>query len=111
LVVVAAAEMRCSEGLGRSGGWLMLFGVRGCVAFDSVAHLTRAIRTFITGYNDRCPPFIWTKHPNEIVAKATRQRASDARHVGNPHLSPAQQSLIAWMTSSPHRTNQVGPSG
>ena len=72
-----------------SGSWLNLvevfFGIitrqairRG--SFDSVRQLTRAIRAFITAYNDRCQPFVWTKNPDEIIAKATRQRTSDARH-------------------------------
>jgi transposase len=72
-----------------SGSWLNLievfFGIitrqairRG--SFDSVTQLTRAIRAFITAYNDRCQPFIWTKTPDEILTKATRQRTSDARH-------------------------------
>jgi transposase-like protein/transposase len=72
-----------------SGSWLNLvevfFGIitrqairRG--SFDSVSQLNTAIRAFITGYNDRCKPFIWTKTPDEILARATRQTTSDARH-------------------------------
>jgi transposase len=72
-----------------SGSWLNLievfFGIitrqairRG--SFDSVTQLTNAIRAFITAYNDRCEPFVWTKTPDEILAKATCQRTSDARH-------------------------------
>ena len=72
-----------------SGSWLNLvevfFGIitrqairRG--SFDSVRELVAAIRTFITAYNDRCQPFLWTKTPDEILAKATRQRTSAARH-------------------------------
>jgi transposase len=72
-----------------SGSWLNLievfFGIitrqairRG--SFDNVTQLTRAIRAFITAYNDRCEPFIWTKTPDEILTKTTRQRTSDARH-------------------------------
>ena len=49
-------------------------------SFDSVRQLTRAIRAFITAYNDRCQPFVWTKGPDDILAKATHQRTSDARH-------------------------------
>jgi hypothetical protein len=70
-----------------SGSWLNLievfFGIithqairRG--SFDNVRELTTAIRKFITAYNDRCAPFIWTKIPDEILTKATRQRTSDA---------------------------------
>jgi hypothetical protein len=72
-----------------SGSWLNLIEVffqmitrqairRG--SFDNVTQLTRAIRAFITAYNDRCEPFIWTKTPDEILTKATRQQTSDARH-------------------------------
>jgi transposase-like protein/transposase len=72
-----------------SGSWLNLvevfFGIitrqairRG--SFDSVSQLNTAIRAFIAGYNDRCKPFVWTKNPDEILAHATRQTISDARH-------------------------------
>jgi len=72
-----------------SGSWLNLvevfFGIitrqairRG--SFDSVTQLNAAIRAFIAGYNDRCKPFVWTKTPDEILARATRQTISDARH-------------------------------
>jgi transposase len=72
-----------------SGSWLNLVEVffsiitrqairRG--SFDSVKQLVAAIRAFIDGYNDRAQPFIWTKTPDEILARATRQPTSDARH-------------------------------
>jgi transposase len=72
-----------------SGSWLNLvevfFGIitrqairRG--SFDNVTQLNAAIRAFIAGYNDRCKPFVWTKTPDEILARATRQTTSDARH-------------------------------
>ena len=72
-----------------SGSWLNLvevfFGIitrqairRG--SFDSVSQLNTAIRAFIAGYNDRCKPFVWTKTPDDILARATRQTTSDARH-------------------------------
>ena len=72
-----------------SGSWLNLvevfFGIitrqairRG--SFDSVSQLNTAIRTFIAAYNDRCKPFVWTKTPDEILARATRQTTSDAGH-------------------------------
>ena len=71
-----------------SGSWLNLVEVffsiitrqsirRG--SFDSVKELTAAIRAFITGWNDRCHPFIWTKTADEILPHA-RKRDSDARH-------------------------------
>jgi hypothetical protein len=72
-----------------SGSWLNLvevfFGIitrqairRG--SFDSVCQLNTAIRAFIAAYNDRCKPFVWTKTPDEILARATRQTTSDAGH-------------------------------
>ena len=72
-----------------SGSWLNLVEVffsiitrqairRG--SFDSVPQLIAAIRTFIDAYNDRCQPFTWTKTPDQILARATRQPTSDARH-------------------------------
>ena len=72
-----------------SGSWLNLvevfFGIitrqairRG--SFDSVAQLITAIRAFITAYNTRCRPFVWTKTADEILPHATRQPTSDARH-------------------------------
>src|SRR3954468_10105285 len=72
-----------------SGSWITLvevfFGIitrqairRG--SFDSVKQLVTAIRAFIDAYNDRCQPFTWTKTADEILARATRQPTSDARH-------------------------------
>ena len=66
-----------------SGSWLNLvevwFGIierqairRG--AFPSVRDLTIKIRAFIDGWNRRKHPFIWTKTPEEILAKINRKR-------------------------------------
>jgi transposase len=71
-----------------SGSWLNLVEVffsiitrqairRG--SFDSVKQLTTAIADFITGCNQRCHPFVWTKTPDEILPH-TRKRDSDAGH-------------------------------
>ncbi len=49
-------------------------------SFDSVTELVTAIGCFITGWNDRCQPFTWTKTADEILPHATRKRNSDARH-------------------------------
>jgi hypothetical protein len=48
-------------------------------SFDNVTQLVTTIRASINAYNDRCESFIWTKTPDEILAKATRQRTSDAQ--------------------------------
>ena len=72
-----------------SGSWLNLvevwFGIierqaihRG--SFTSVTDLTRRIRAFIDGWNDRAHPFVWTKTAEQILAKADRQKTSDAPH-------------------------------
>ena len=71
-----------------SGSWLNLVEVffsiitrqairRG--SFDSVKQLTTAIADFITGWNQRCHPFVWTKTPDQILPH-TRKRDSDAGH-------------------------------
>ncbi|MFK0010121.1 IS630 family transposase [Paenarthrobacter sp. NPDC090520] len=72
-----------------SGSWLNLvevwFGIidrqairRG--VFTSVKDLNQKIRQFINGWNDRSHPFIWTKTPEQILAKANRLTTSDTRH-------------------------------
>ena len=72
-----------------SGSWLNLvevwFGIierqaihRG--SYRSVTDLTRAIRAFIDGWNQRCHPFAWTKTADQILAKADRKKTSDAAH-------------------------------
>jgi transposase len=72
-----------------SGSWLNLveiwFGIierqaihRG--SFGSVKDLNTKIRTFITGWNDRCHPFAWTKTADEILKKANRQITSNTPH-------------------------------
>jgi transposase len=49
-------------------------------SFASVTDLNRRIRAFIDGWNDRCHPFVWTKTAEQILAKANRQKTSDAPH-------------------------------
>jgi hypothetical protein len=46
-------------------------------SFRSVNELNAKIRTFITGWNDRCHPFVWTKPADQILAKANRQNTSE----------------------------------
>src|SRR3954447_18958534 len=48
--------------------------------FRSVRDLTRAIRAFIDGWNDRAHPFAWTKPADQILAKANRQKTSTTEH-------------------------------
>jgi hypothetical protein len=38
------------------------------------------IRAFITGWNDRCQPFVWTKTADQILANTHRQTTSDSVH-------------------------------
>jgi transposase len=72
-----------------SGSWLNLvevwFGIierqavrRG--TFRSVRDLNAKIRAFINGWNNRRHPFIWTKTPDEILAKINRKRNSAPDH-------------------------------
>ncbi|MCM3689639.1 IS630 family transposase, partial [Kocuria rosea] len=46
----------------------------------SVPELNAKIRAFVTGWNDRCHPFVWTKTPDEVLKKANRQIASNTGH-------------------------------
>jgi transposase len=48
--------------------------------FGSVKDLNAKIRAFIDGWNNRCHPFAWTKTPDEILAKANRQKTSETAH-------------------------------
>ena len=48
--------------------------------FGSVKDLNAKIRAFIEGWNDRAHPFVWTKTADEILAKANRQKTSNAGH-------------------------------
>ena len=74
-----------------SGSWLNLvevwFGIierqairRG--TFTSVRELMIKIRAFITGWNHRKPPFIWTKPADDILDEINRKRkhVSTTRH-------------------------------
>ena len=72
-----------------SGSWLNLvevwFGIidrqairRG--VFPSVADLIAKIRTFITGWNQRRHPFIWTKTPDQILNSINRKRSKTTSH-------------------------------
>jgi transposase len=40
--------------------------------FDSVAHLVGAIKAFLSRWNERAKPFVWTKTAEQILAKAVR---------------------------------------
>jgi transposase len=48
--------------------------------YGSVRDLTRKIRSFVDGWNDRAHPFTWTKTADEVLAKANRKKTSDAEH-------------------------------
>jgi transposase len=72
-----------------SGSWLNLVEVwfsiidrqairRG--VFPSVHELTIKIRAFIEGWNRRKHPFIWTKTPDEILAKIKRKHSRTTSH-------------------------------
>lgn len=72
-----------------SGSWLNLvevwFGIidrqairRG--VFPSVADLNAKIRTFITGWNQRKHPFIWTKTPEQVLNSINRKRSKTTNH-------------------------------
>jgi hypothetical protein len=45
-------------------------------AYHDVPELIAAIDYFIKNYNDRAKPFIWTKTPEHIITKATKQQAT-----------------------------------
>jgi transposase len=48
--------------------------------FGSVRDLNAKIRGFITGWNERSHPFVWTKTAKQILNKANRKKTSDAGH-------------------------------
>ena len=45
-------------------------------AYHDVPELIAAIEHFITGYNQRAQPFVWTKTAEHVIAKATKQQAT-----------------------------------
>ncbi len=72
-----------------SGSWLNLvevwFGIierqairRG--TFNSVRDLNAKIRAFVTGWNDRRHPFVWTKTPDDILNSINRKRSKTTSH-------------------------------
>jgi transposase len=72
-----------------SGSWLNLVEVwfsiierqaihRG--SFPSVRDLMIKIRAFITGWNNRCHPFIWTKPADQVLDSIKRKRNSLTAH-------------------------------
>jgi transposase len=48
--------------------------------FGSVRDLTRKIRKFVDGWNERAHPFAWTKTADEVLTNANRKKTSDAEH-------------------------------
>ena len=49
-------------------------------SFGSVKDLNAKIRQFITGWNCRAHPFVWTKTADQILNKANRKQTSNAGH-------------------------------
>jgi len=49
-------------------------------SFGSVKDLNAKIRAFITGWNNRCHPFVWTKTAEDILKKANRKTTSNTAH-------------------------------
>ena len=49
-------------------------------SYRSVRDRTKAIRTYIDGWNDRAHPFTWTKTADQILAKANRPESSNTRY-------------------------------
>jgi transposase len=50
-------------------------------SFTSVEDLITAIENFIDGWNERCPPFTWTKTPDELIPRLRPgKRTSFTRH-------------------------------
>jgi transposase len=49
-------------------------------SFGSVKDLNAKIRAFITGWNHRAHPFVWTKTADQILTKANRQPTSNTPH-------------------------------
>ena len=49
--------------------------------YHDVPELIAAIEHFIDGYNERAAPFVWTKTPDQVLAKAIkRQDTSETLH-------------------------------
>jgi transposase len=48
--------------------------------YASGAELARAIRAFIAAYNKNPTPFVWTKTPEQVLAKAVRKVTSETEH-------------------------------
>jgi len=45
-----------------------------------VKDLIATIDRFISGWNERCEPFVWTKDADEILAHINRQRTYATVH-------------------------------
>jgi hypothetical protein len=76
--IAACVERRRAAGLPDKAGSGDMGEHRG--TFGDVRELTTAIKKFITGWNDRARPFVWTKTADEILKNANRQPTSNADH-------------------------------
>ena len=45
-------------------------------SFASVKELVGAIERFVASYNERAQPFVWTKPPAQVLAKAVKTDAT-----------------------------------
>jgi transposase len=48
--------------------------------FGSVKELNAKTRAFITGWNNRCHPFVWVKTTDQILTHTKPKTTSDTRH-------------------------------
>jgi transposase len=75
-------------------------------SFASVTDLTRRIRAFVDGWNDRCHPFVWTKTAEQILARVDRNFRRAAL-VGEVHIQHPHSHSLA--TRIPPLDGPLGP--
>ena len=63
--------------------------------YHDVPELIAAIKLFIEGYNQRAQPFVWTRTPEQLLAKTTKQQpTSGALHWSGKRREFGQYGLL-----------------
>ena len=63
--------------------------------YHDVPELIAAIEHFIEGYNERAVPFVWTKTPDQVLAKAIKRKTLQTRCTSEPLMWRLRASVYA----------------
>ena len=72
--------------------------------YHDVPELIAAIEHFIDGYNERAAPFVWTKTPDQVLAKAIKRQDTS----GLAAFAAAWLLSCSWLSLSAGESPELG---